>query len=88
MCKAVEDTDAEELGTIEAEGGTNLSTKSNGEIENVLIAIKKGHPSTSFPEAENIDEDAFISSHSSQAKSVTKLTKDFKKMKKAFTQLQ
>ena len=49
---------------------------------------KKGHPSSSFPEAVKNADDASISSRSSQAKSVTKLTKDFKKMKKSFTQLQ
>ena len=49
---------------------------------------KKGHPSTSFPEAENNADDASISYRSSQAKSVTNLTKYFKKIKKAFTRLQ
>ena len=46
---------------------------------------KKGHPSTSFPEAEKNADDASTSSQSSQAKSVTKLTKEFKKMKNLFT---
>ena len=43
---------------------------------------KKGHPSTSFPEAEKDADDASSSSQSIQAKSVTDLTKDFNKMKK------
>ena len=48
----------------------------------------KGDPSTSFSEAEKDAENTSSSSRSIQAKSVTKLTKDFKKMKKYFTQLQ
>ena len=43
---------------------------------------KKGHPSTSCLEAEKGADDASSSSWSSQAKGVTKLTKDFKKMKR------
>ena len=49
---------------------------------------KKGNPSTSCPEAEKNADNASISYRSSQEKNVTKLTKDFKKTKKAFTQLQ
>ena len=49
---------------------------------------KKVHPSTSVPEAKKGADNTSSSSWSSQAKSVTKLTKDFNKMKKAFTQLQ
>jgi hypothetical protein len=46
---------------------------------------EKGHPSSHCPNADDKDDDK---SHASQAKSVKKLTKDFKSMKKAFTQLQ
>ena len=49
---------------------------------------KKGHPSMSFPVAEKEADDASSSSWSIQAKSVTKLTEYFKKMKKSFTHLQ
>ena len=41
-----------------------------------------------FPETEKDDGDASSSYRSIQAKIVTKLTKNFKKMKKYFTQLQ
>ena len=49
---------------------------------------KKGHPTTSCPEAEKGSDNASSSSWYSQVKSITKLTKDFKKMGKYFTHLQ
>ena len=49
---------------------------------------KKGHPPKSCPEAEKDSDNASSSSWSSQVKSITKLTKDFKKMGKYFTHWQ
>ena len=46
-----------------------------------LNCHKNVHPSTTFPEEEEEDDEASRSYRSSQAKSVTNITKDFNKIK-------
>ena len=87
LCKTVEATDAEEAGATEVEGVMKISVKNTVNIR-IINNKKKGHLSTSCPEAEKDDDDVYSSSRYRQAKSVTKLTKDFKKMKNVFTPLQ
>ena len=67
--------------------GNKNSDKEYWKHKECFNCNKKRHPSTSFPESEKDADDASCSSRSSQEKSVTKLTKDSNKTKKAFTQL-
>ena len=64
--------------------GSKPFYKENRKDKECFNYNKKEHPPTSFPETEKNADDTYISSRSSQAKSVTKLTKYFKKMKKTF----
>ena len=80
LCKAVEVTEEEETGVTEVKGSINQFDKDYWKDKKCFNCNKKGHPSTSLPEAEKDSDDASSSSQSSEANSVTKFTRDFNKM--------
>ena len=84
----LEDTETEESGTTEAEGATNLLIESNGKIRNASTEISRYNCQQVSQRQKMKLMTHQVHPGPFKQKSVTNLTKGFKKMKKAFTQLQ